>query len=525
MQTIKRKLLTFSALLVLCAVLCIEAYATSGTVLWAVIEDKKAVVYLPQSGDVTECQIGTSECSAFQSTAISDSEKPIETLILIDNSLSIPKNERTVVVQILENLIGNRMQGELFTIATISDDIHYLCTHESDYLSLGSAISSITYENQDTQLTDNLYKAIESLHSDSPTQFSRIVVISDGVDDKEIGYTRAELQQLIQTCGYPIYTVGCGSNDTSERKTKLENLFALSRINAGESLYLGENSDTFAIAKTICEYNTAQRVTIALPDELCDGTTRAIKITCGGQDYTVQIAMPFSLAPTAAPTNKPASTPAATQAAEGTVTKYDKRTIIIIAIAGVAILALAAAVIVSVRLRVKKAKSAPEPEIKQPKPAEEIINPINKPDPKSNFNEWWKPQSSKHAAASPKHQMPADDEATSRIFPQKNKPATPKANKRILKLVDTNDAFRTFEVPIDGRVLIGRDQACRISIDDASVSHRQCEIYSQDGTIYIVNCSKTNITQMNGLCVEKATPLLNGSVLKMGRVSMKVVIS
>lgn len=81
-------------------------------------------------------------------------------------------------------------------------------TAESDYLSLGSAIDSITYENQNTQLSDRVYEAVQKLHESDANQFCRVVIISDGVDDKQIGYTHTELENLLRSCGYPIYTVG-----------------------------------------------------------------------------------------------------------------------------------------------------------------------------------------------------------------------------------------------------------------------------------------------------------------------------
>lgn len=237
-------------LTVLWAALCgLYSYAAADNVVWAAVKEQNAVLYLPQEAQkVTECLVGSVRCSGIRTKEISKLEHPVHTLILLDNSLSIPKDSRETISKILQNLIGNRMQGELYTIATISDDIRYLCTAESDYLSLGSAIDSITYENQNTQLSDRVYEAVQKLHESDVNQFCRVVIISDGVDDKQIGYTHTELENLLRSCGYPIYTVGCGSNDTEARRTRLENLFALSRVNRGQTFYLGDTKDTFAIA-------------------------------------------------------------------------------------------------------------------------------------------------------------------------------------------------------------------------------------------------------------------------------------
>ena len=197
MRTIKRMIVAWVALWIMILPGSLCAGAVGEQVLWATVNEMNAEFYLPQEGDVSACQVGTTPCDILQSKPVSELDVPIKTLILLDNSLSIPKEERPIIAQLLNNLIGNRMDGEQFTIATIEDDIHYLCTDESDYLALGSAINSITYQNQDTQLTDNLYKAIQSLYESSPLQLSRVIVIADGVDDKEIGKLDLETRHSI----------------------------------------------------------------------------------------------------------------------------------------------------------------------------------------------------------------------------------------------------------------------------------------------------------------------------------------
>lgn len=348
-------------LTVLWAALCgLYSYAATDNVVWAAVKEQKAVLYLPQEAQkVTECLVGTVRCSDIRTKEISQLEHPVHTLILLDNSLSIPKDSRETISKILQNLIGNRMQGELYTIATISDDIRYLCTAESDYLSLGSAIDSITYENQNTQLSDRVYEAVQKLHESDVNQFCRVVIISDGVDDKQIGYTHTELETLLRSCGYPIYTVGCGSNDTEARRTRLENLFALSRVNRGQTFYLGDTTDTFAIAKGICEYNAAQQVVVTLPDEVCDGSVRALQITSEAGVYNTQLEMPFVAAPaasasvasSAAPSEAASSAAPVEQEADSSI--KDKLPLIALA-GGGAVVVVAAVVAAAVLLKRKK---------------------------------------------------------------------------------------------------------------------------------------------------------------------------
>ena len=113
MRTLKRTAVFLLTLLWLAGCGLCSFAAGDQPVLWAAQTEQSAVLYLPQSGDVTECLVGSVKCTGVQSKAISELEHPIHTLILLDNSLSIPKESRETISKILDNLVGNRMQGEL----------------------------------------------------------------------------------------------------------------------------------------------------------------------------------------------------------------------------------------------------------------------------------------------------------------------------------------------------------------------------------------------------------------------------
>ena len=518
-------------LTVLWAALCgLYSYAAADNVVWAAVKEQNAVLYLPQEAQkVTECLVGSVRCSGIRTKEISKLEHPVHTLILLDNSLSIPKDSRETISKILQNLIGNRMQGELYTIATISDDIRYLCTAESDYLSLGSAIDSITYENQNTQLSDRVYEAVQKLHESDVNQFCRVVIISDGVDDKQIGYTHTELENLLRSCGYPIYTVGCGTNDTEARRTRLENLFALSRVNRGQAFYLGDTKDTFAIAKGICEYNTAQQVVVTLPDEVCDGSVRALQITSEAGVYSTQLEMPFVAAPaasasvasSAAPSEAASSAAPVEQEADSSI----KDKLPLIALAGGGAVVVVGAVIAAVVLLKRKKDAAKEETVEKeepPKRGGSVIVTVD--DGVSSIQQAWNAPSK---PAAPPVQVPnpgrnvvreaASPNDTIRMFSKT-------ASGRTLCLANLNNPACTYEVPLKGTVRIGRNPDCNLVLDRPSVSKYQCEISMQEGRAYIRNLSSTNRTQVNGHPLMEAEALPETFTLTMGNEKMKAVI-
>lgn len=529
MRTLKRTAALF--LTVLWAALCsLCSYAAADNVVWAAVKEQKAVLYLPQEAQkVTECLVGSVRSSGIQTKEISKLEHPVHTLVLLDNSLSIPKDSRETISKILQNLIGNRMQGELYTIATISDDIRYLCTAESDYLSLSSAIDSITYENQNTQLSDRVYEAVQKLHESDANQFCRVVIISDGVDDKQIGYTHTELENLLRSCGYPIYTVGCGSNDTEARRTRLENLFALSRVNRGQSFYLGDTKDPFAIAKGICEYNTAQQVVVNLPNEVCDGSVRALQITSETGVYNTQLEMPF-VAASAASTSEASSAASSEEASSAAPVKQEadssmKDKLPLIALAGGGAVVVVAAVIAAAVLLKRKKNASKEETVEKeepPKRGGSVIVTVD--DSVSSIQQAWN-EPSKPVAPPVQVQNPgrnvireeASPNDTIRIFSKT-------ALGRTLCLVNLNNPACTYEVPLKGTVRIGRNPDCNLVLDRPSVSKYQCEISMQEGRVYIKNLSSTNRTQVNGHPLMEAEVLPETFTLTMGNEKMKAVI-
>lgn len=498
MQGWTKRLLGGLTALVFCLVLTLPVCAQGEGNAWAAVQDQKAEVYLQGAspeGDFT-CQIGSTPVTPSAVTGISDLDTPLHTVIVVDNSVSIPSAQRPLVNEILSNVAGNRMDGEQFSVATMAQTVTWLCEGQTDYLTLKQALDGITYNDQETRLTDCLYEVLTHLQEQYPAQLCRVIVVADGVDNQEIGYTADELDALIQKTGYPIYAVGC-SNSGANGNAELQRLFALTRLTGGQSFYLAETQDATAIAAGIAAWNTGVRLTIDLPAELCDGSQRQMQVVAGETTYTLSLTMPF--ATVEAPASQPEEEPEATPEPE------------------------------------------PEPESEpelEPEPEEEPAGFV--------FQPWMAAAAGGGALLiavivvvvvvvvrrGRKNQEscgPGSTDIGPTEIPQDDDPAgmvDPSGNSVRLRLTDVNNPARQYQYQLQpGYALaLGRDPSqCQILIDfEPSVSRHQCDFYLQDGEVHLRNTSQANITHVNGQRIEGDCIVSSGSAIKMGRLVMRL---
>lgn len=92
-------------------------------------------------------QIATSEAEEVTAQSISESDISMKTLVMIDNSLSIPTDDREKIAQFLQNLISDRLSNEEISIAAFSEELSALTDYTNDYGTLKKAVDSIRYQD------------------------------------------------------------------------------------------------------------------------------------------------------------------------------------------------------------------------------------------------------------------------------------------------------------------------------------------------------------------------------------------
>ena len=262
------------------------------------------------SGEVAEYQIGNIPVEGGSVYPVSQDSNPIKTLIMVDNSVSIPEASRGKIAEAIKGIIKSGTGNQVFRISTFSEEIKYMSDqYSNDLTALENMVDAISYANQETYLTDVLYDVVDDISSSEDNSYLRIIVFSDGVDNKPIGVTRDELNKKLNEKSFPVYTIGVNTGSNADN---LEGMFALSRITGCEYCIL-EDTEVEAITEMISKAADLSVFKVAIPDDIKTGSMLNTKLTLSdGSSIAFKADMPFTIKeaepepdPTPAPTPAP----------------------------------------------------------------------------------------------------------------------------------------------------------------------------------------------------------------------------
>ena len=493
--------------------------AQPGAVLGTDNQDGQVIFYVQNPGEVQEIklQIGTKALSQVSAQAIKERELPLKTWILLDNSLSVTESYRPFIKQTLQDIVAARMDREQFTVAVFGEDIQYLVQDSSDYSQIKQVLDGITYQDRETYLTDVLYDLLVEMEASEADCFQRIIIISDGVDNKDIGYTKEELYELIGKQPYPVYTLGC---TYKENKEQLKNMFALSRMTNARSYLLDEVTDSMTIVNDLAADQDILRISAVPEEELCDGSRKAAQLTyltaAGEITAEAEVRMPFAhveetIEPETGisePETEPLTEPEETKEPETEEPEDEDESHGIgigMVVAGVGIilfLMIGATVLIIVLVGNKRKREAMDSAAQR---------------------EQQNRQSQAMGGG-------RETELLGQENQQKNSSGTQTlfqdSRSYVLYLVDQNNLAKTFECPMIQSVIIGRKPgSCQIVLDyEKSVSGTHCEIMMKNGKFYIRDLKSSNGTFVNGKRVYTQMEVYSGCILTLGRLNLKMEI-
>ncbi|MCR5526164.1 MAG: FHA domain-containing protein [Lachnospiraceae bacterium] len=516
-----KKGIKITAVLLVAAVIsftgCLQIFGESAAkVMYALADKNNVKIYLQVEGDAPQgssYQIGNTACEDITAKTVSEDDAGMRTLIMVDNSLSIPEQYRDFITELIDGIVDSHGENEYIRIATFADDIEYQSNFLNDYTALKNVAASIKYSDQETYLTDVLSGVLDELESDINSEsepfkgYTRILVISDGVDNKPLGITKEELNDKIKKLGIPIYTIGA---EKADNNSELENMFALSRISNADSFVLNDSLSTEDVLSSMNKDHGMLLITAAIPEALKDGSRKNTLLKLGDSiSLQFEVDMPFGDG-IAAASEEAIETEATEQVPSEDYTididdekestgflskisdfRKERPAVFWSILLGIGIVlgVIIYTVIYFIR-KPKKSETSDEPR-KEYTGATEVIRDDH------------------------------DDHSTRSLFDK----SQPTRTYRLI-LTDVNDPSKIFQCGFTNSAIIGRDGGVTdITIDyDKSISKRHCMISCRSGRFYITDLGSSNKTRLNDQPVTTETEIMSGNRITLGRSTLTINI-
>lgn len=474
-----------------------SAYAVDAQVLEYEMFDNQLLLYVKDVGQVSgvSAALGQYPSDEVQYKTLSDSDLAMKTLILLDNSLSIPQESRKIIKEQLLELIAARKSNEYFAIATVGEQVNIKQGFTNDYQSLKDAITLLEFQKQETYLINTLYTYLADKPFASDGQcFTRILLISDGGDKKDIGYTVQELQGLLQDRAVPIYSLGV-RNKKNSNSAELERMFALTRFTGAETFMLSDLSNKSTLGNKLAEDWQNLAVWVQIPEAAQDGSLQTLTLNLRGEEKKT-ISLDNVRMPLMEKTQEPVEPTVPVQATPVEPEPQPNLALIIgLTAGGVLLLVLligGIAVLMIKKRREQQIQTVTDAELQQEAAATVILENNNNASSGDTMLLW-----------------------------NVDKSACP-----LVTLTDCSNHDKIYQKPISQSLLVGRNrQKVDICLDyDMTISGVQCEITRENGEFFIKNITKNNITKLNGNKIVDKLPIYDGGIITMGNVSMQIKI-
>lgn len=577
-----------AAAMLLAAAVCFcstafSASAAGEKVVGSTTDGQNIYLYVKGVSEITggTVQIGNAVCPNVSMGKMDAFATPMRTVILIDNSRSIKQDRRADIRVILDALVDNAMEGEVFRVGIFSEEVTWLCEDTTDHDMAIQALDAVVYENQDTYFSDCLYGVIEDMAAGSDATYSRIVIVSDGADNKTIGYTNSEVATLVERKNIPVYTIGTLGDNSA-----LETMFSFSRASRADYYLLDGSVSNEEIIDSLLADQRMICIRITPDASQLDGGQKSIQAVLqtpeGDVTVTATVDMPF--APGTQPSQEPQesqvqepeseaepeesepseSSQTESETAEGKkelptlggdtsgaaddkekkVAGPDLTMLLIIAGAAAAALAIVIVVVIIVASGKKKKRKAQQAAAQQN--ANQAFmgggmqqngmqqNGIQQNGMQQNGLQqggWQQNAGSYGGAASQggertmilgaENNMSVARETVSLWGQQMQQEV-----RTFLVLRDTGRPNVMFKVPIRDAVRIGRKEADIVVDYDKYVSARQCEIIKRGELLYIKDLGSANGTFYENVRIyDQETPIVSGGTIRIGQSTFTVMIT
>ena len=494
-----------------------------GDILSSYVGKDSISLYVQGKSDMkVSAQIGTKDIKDVDVVPLSDTEK-IETLILVDNSLSTTEENRPVITELLTSIVGNKLPNESISVATFSKSIEYKVNDTTDYTQLKNAIDSLEYKYQDAYLLPVLYDLSKEYAAKEDNVFRRVIIVSDGASDEEIGVKVSELLSQLKKNSFPIYTLGCKAEDGSNNGD-LENLYSIARTTGAEYWTVNDINNPDEISSQFSKRLVdIDRVDIKVPKSLQDGSEKGVKLSImnGGlsQDASTTVNMPF-----------------------GSSQKDKSLPLIIIIVIAVLIILLLIILIVNLTKKKddgyqqvlddlqNKEQSRSSSQMKAENvQRQNIPAPINRDKRNVRDRVYSVSSNTPNNCKSDIQKTPQSREDNDIIenddFSRADTEPCNVGHREKVPTIVIEAMGRSWEISISKPILIGRGDDLDIQLRDRTVSKKHCMIYYENGNVYIKDLKSSNHTFIGRQDItETGSYLMKVNMLKMRLGDVDVIV-
>lgn len=493
----------------------------------AAAADDSIIVYAEdlENAQDPSIQVGnTAKLEAAVETIAEADRLGIDTVIMIDNSLSITEENRERFKEIIRELVDHHAEGERYTLACFDKEIHFLSKKSASYEELKTQIDKLSFEYQDTYLKDSVYSVLTDAELFERDHYKRIILFSDGADDNEVGYTYDEIKSLLRETGVHLYTVGCIDEGNV---SGLEKMFSLSRACGTDYYQLDTIESNGEVSGAITSQTPKAAITAGLPGGLADGSIQTIRVSyqLDGTEHSFEtrLKMPMedlggNAGPNAGNEGPDAGNAVTGQEGaagdhvvdglagshgEGKVT-VGKRIPVLIGLIGVIALA---AVIAFVLGRRRNGKGTADGSGSADGSA------LDRKDDNKKRQEF---KELRYVADDSETLLSVDEGNTVAIATTAQNEES--GREAIIKLTDLRDGENVYTSKAKKTIVVGRSSECDITIKgDKSISGKHFILSVKGDSVSITDNNSLNGTKLNGQKLTDTIALIDGDIIEIGR--------
>ena len=438
--------------------------------------------------------------------------EPVSYLLMVDVSGSMDAERVEQAKDVMKQLVNNKKENDNFSIAILGNDIKASGFSENQDQMI-SYIDEIAVTNEDTNLYAAIKQELEVLQTENAVHKKRCMVIfSDGADDRQVGITKAEAENIVKESHIPIFTVAMLDKrlrDADKENAKILGSFARDSAGGKHFAPLVDEGSYNNIADEIRDRIDSSLVltadlsevivgddTVYIEAELSSATGKAkgsITVPSGSIKEQVEIAKQRVAEVNINVSEEEQAEPVEEQPEVEEKDDIGKLiTVIIIALIVVALLLI---LFITIQHKSRQDEAEYEKDMEGYEAGDNFVEISDYP-----------------IQDHPSTVAPVEGQSI-------NAPVKKKYPKKItftMFKIGPGDEVK-YELTVKDEITIGRNDSCTLTLkDDNALSGRHCSVIYRDGDVFVRDNESTNGTYANGVPIVGELQISKDDILLIG---------